>query len=109
MQINKIESSKKLRFIDYQVENLRKSKARYDITEAEIITLPPETNVYTAVGRMFVLSSLPETLSDIKQQKEKVNDMLDQCEKNKEFLVSNLKSQEESLRELVMQKKENKQ
>lgn len=108
MQINKIECSKKLRFLDYQVDSLRKSKARYEITESEISTLPPKTNFFAAVGRMFVLSSMPEIVSELKEKKEKVNEMIEQCDKNKDFLIKNLKGQEESLRELVMQKKENK-
>lgn len=108
MQINKIESSKKLRYLDFQIENLRKSKARYEITESEISTLIPETKVYSAVGRMFVLSSLPEIQDELKQKKEHVIEMIEQCDKNKDFVVKNLKTQEESLRELVMQKKESK-
>lgn len=105
MQINKIETSKKLRFIDFQEEQLKKSKARYEITDSEISHLPEDTKVYAAVGRMFVLTNLPETRSELKTKTEKVKEMITQCDKNKTFLVSNLKEQEDSLRELVQQKK----
>lgn len=107
MQLNKIETSKKLRFIDFQEEQLKKSKARYELTDSEISQLTENTKVYATVGRMFVLSTLPDLRSELKGKTEKVVEMIGQCDKNKEFLLTNLKEQEESLRDLVQQKKNN--
>uniref|UniRef100_A0A336LQ41 CSON000553 protein n=1 Tax=Culicoides sonorensis TaxID=179676 RepID=A0A336LQ41_CULSO len=107
MQLNKIETTKKLRFIDFQEEQLKKSKARYELTDSEISQLDEDTKVYATVGRMFVLSTLPKLRSELKGKTEKVLEMIAQCDKNKEFLMTNLKEQEESLRELVQQKKNN--
>ncbi|XP_063702620.1 prefoldin subunit 1 [Culicoides brevitarsis] len=107
MQLNKIETSKKLRFIDFQEEQLKKSKARYELTDSEISQLPEDTKVYATVGRMFVLSKLPELRAELKTKTEKVVEMIGQCDKNKEFLMNSLKEQEESLRDLVQQKKNN--
>lgn len=106
MQINKIETSKKLRFIDVQVDILKKSKIRYEITDSEVGTLEPDTKVYTAVGRMFVLSTVPEMRTDLQQKTKSVVEMIDQCDRNKDFLMKNLKEQEDSLRELVQHKKD---
>lgn len=41
--MNKIESTKKLRVLDIQIESLKKSKQRLIITEHEVTNLPPET------------------------------------------------------------------
>lgn len=54
MQQNKIETTKKVRVLDAQSESLKKSKARFEITEREVTNLTSDTKVYAAVGRMFV-------------------------------------------------------
>lgn len=54
MQHNKIETTKKVRVLDAQSDALRKSKARYEITDREVTNLTADTKVYSAVGRMFV-------------------------------------------------------
>lgn len=43
MQVNKIETTKKLKMIDLQMEVLRTSKKKYEITDKEIHELAPET------------------------------------------------------------------
>uniref|UniRef100_A0A1B0CSN2 Putative molecular chaperone prefoldin subunit 1 n=1 Tax=Lutzomyia longipalpis TaxID=7200 RepID=A0A1B0CSN2_LUTLO len=94
MQMNKIESTKKLR-----------SKQRLIITEHEVSNLPPETKVYASIGRMFALSSAPEMTSELKAKQTKVDSMISQCDTNKNYVLKNLKEQEDNLRELVQQKK----
>lgn len=104
MHIHKLDATKKLRFLDLQTDTLKKSKIRYEITDAEVGNIPPETKVYEAVGRMFVLSSVPELRTELQQKTAKCSELIEQCDKNKEFLIKNLKEQEESLRELVKHK-----
>lgn len=43
MQVNKLESSKKLRLIELQTDALKKSKIRFDITDKEISNLDDNT------------------------------------------------------------------
>ncbi|XP_055712756.1 prefoldin subunit 1 [Phlebotomus papatasi] len=105
MQMNKIESTKKLRVLDIQIESLKKSKQRLIITEHEVTNLPPETKVYASIGRMFALSSVPEMTSELQGKQTKVDSMISQCDNNKGYLLKNLKEMEDNLRELVQQKK----
>lgn len=62
----------------------------------------------TLLGRMFVLSNVPELKDDLKAKQEKVQSVILQCEKNKDFLINNLKGQEDALREMVQLKKDTK-
>uniref|UniRef100_A0A1L8DTX2 Putative molecular chaperone prefoldin subunit 1 n=1 Tax=Nyssomyia neivai TaxID=330878 RepID=A0A1L8DTX2_9DIPT len=105
MQMNKIESTKKLRVLDMQIDSLKKSKQRLIITEHEVSNLPPETKVYASIGRMFALSSAQEMSDELKGKQTKVDTMISQCDTNKSYVVKSLKEQEENLRELVQQKK----
>lgn len=43
MQVNKIETSKKLKMIEMQIDLLKTSKKKYDITDKEVSQMPEET------------------------------------------------------------------
>ncbi|XP_035773823.1 prefoldin subunit 1-like [Anopheles albimanus] len=105
MQVNKIESTKKIRLLDMKTDSLKLSKQRVEVTNKHVSTLAPDTKVYSSVGRMYVLSDVPTLVEQMKSKQTSFEEMIAQCEKNKDFLMKNLKEQEESLRELVQQKK----
>uniref|UniRef100_A0A2M4C4A2 Putative molecular chaperone prefoldin subunit 1 n=1 Tax=Anopheles marajoara TaxID=58244 RepID=A0A2M4C4A2_9DIPT len=105
MQVNKIESTKKIRLLDMKTDSLKLSKQRVEVTNKHVSTLAPDTKVYSSVGRMYVLSDVPSLVEQMKSKQTSFEEMIAQCEKNKDFLMKNLKEQEESLRELVQQKK----
>lgn len=105
MQMNKIESTKKIRLLDMKTDSLKVSKQRVELTNKEVSQLDPETKVYASVGRMFVLSDVPSLTQEMKSKQGNFEEMISQCEKNKDFLLKNLKEQEDSLRELVQQKR----
>ncbi|ETN63812.1 prefoldin subunit 1 [Anopheles darlingi] len=105
MQVNKIESTKKIRLLDLKTDSLKLSKQRVEVTNKHVSTLAPDTKVYSSVGRMYVLSDVPSLVEQMKSKQTSFEEMIAQCEKNKDFLIKNLKEQEESLRELVQQKK----
>ncbi|EAT46990.1 AAEL001838-PA [Aedes aegypti] len=105
MQMNKIESTKKIRLLDMKTDSLKVSKQRVELTNKEISQLNADTKVYASVGRMFVLSDVPSLTDEMKIKQSNFEEMIGQCEKNKEFLLKNLKEQEDSLRELVQQKR----
>lgn len=105
MQMNKIESTKKIRLLDMKTDSLKVSKQRVELTNKEVSQLDADTKVYASVGRMFVLSDVPSLTQEMKSKQCNFEEMISQCEKNKEFLLKNLKEQEDSLRELVQQKR----
>ncbi|XP_053666415.1 prefoldin subunit 1 [Anopheles marshallii] len=105
MQVNKIESTKKIRLLHMKTDSLKLSKQRIEVTNRHISNLDPATRVYASVGRMYVLNDVPTLTEQLKTNHASYEEMIAQCEKNKDFLIKNLKEQEESLRELVQQKK----
>ena len=106
MQMNKIESTKKIKMLDMKMESLKVSKQRVQVTNSEVGKFDPDIKVYSSVGRMFVLSDIPELTSELQKKETSVDEMMVQCTKNKEILLKNLKDMENQLRELVQQKRE---
>ena len=105
MQVNKIETTKKIRILDNQTDSLKAQKKRFELTSKEVDHLSENAKVYSAVGRMFVMSSVPEVKEELKQKQEKVGKVVESCDKSKNVLIQNLQLQENSLRELVDAKK----
>ncbi|XP_055639105.1 prefoldin subunit 1 [Toxorhynchites rutilus septentrionalis] len=105
MQFNKIESTKKIRLLDMKTDSLKVSKQRVELTNKEVSKLNTDTKVYASVGRMFVLSDVPSLSAEMKSKQSNYEEMIGQCEKSKEFVLKNLKEQEDSLRELVQQRR----
>lgn len=105
MQITKIETTKKLNSFDVQEHILKTSKQKYDITDRELCGLPNDTKVYSSCGYMFVRSSVPEMHDELVHKQSKCEELITQMNERKEYLVKKLKEQEDSLRDLVQQKK----
>jgi len=106
MQYNKMETTKKIKMIDMQCEIFKKSKQKYIITEKGTSDLGPDARVFMSIGRMFVLSDVPEMKTDLQSKAEKCESLITQLNEKKEFLLKSLKEQEDSLRELVQQKRD---
>lgn len=62
--------------------------------------------MFASVGRMFVLSSLPNIHDELVHKQSKCDEMVVQLDEKKEFLVKCSKEQEDNLRDLVQQRKE---
>lgn len=109
MHVNKIETTKKIKILDVQIDTLRKQKQRYELTSKEVENMNAENSkVYSAVGRMFVMSTVPEIKEDLQQKKAKVEKVVETCDKSKGILMQSLTQQETALRELVEAKKNSK-
>lgn len=151
MQVNKIETTKKLKMLEIQAEMLKTSKKKYDITDKEVSNLAADTRlvftlsqfimlffcfvyvpilkcigrlrnevifmriiylllcisrVFSSVGRMFVLSTLPDVHNELVSKQSKCDEIMKSLDDKKEFLLKCSKEQEDSLRELVQQRKE---
>lgn len=105
MQVNKIETSKKIRMLDIQIETLKQQKRRHELTQKEVENLSENAKVYSAVGRMFVLSDVAEVKKELISKQDKVEKVVDSTSKTKNILLSNLADQEQGLRDLVEAKK----
>ena len=68
-------------------------------------SLPEETRLYESVGRMFLLSSSAEVSEMLTKKQDQSKEKIKNLEANKTYLERSLKDSENSLRELVAQKK----
>ena len=75
------------------------------MTADEIKSLPEETRLYESVGRMFILSTRSGITDTLDKKQEKLNEEIKNLEAKKTYLEKSLKDSENSLRELVAQKK----
>jgi prefoldin subunit 1 len=105
MQVNKIETTKKIRMLDLQIETLKQQKRRHELTQKEVESLTENAKVYAAVGRMFVLSTVPDIKKELVTKQDKVEKVVDMTSKSKNILLNNLAEQEQGLRDLVEAKK----
>ncbi|BFF93434.1 prefoldin subunit 1 [Drosophila madeirensis] len=106
MQINKLETTKKINMIDMKCDMVKTGKHKYLLTEKGTSNLDNDTRVYQSVGRMFLLTDVQNMREDLKSKQEKCEKAIELLEKKKEFLQKSLKDQEDGLRELVQQRKE---
>ncbi|EDX03911.1 prefoldin subunit 1 [Drosophila simulans] len=106
MQINKLETTKKIHMIDMKCDMVKTGKHKYQLTEKGTSSLADDTRVYQSVGRMFLLTDVQNMREDLKAKQDKCDKAIELLEKKKEFLQKSLKSQEDGLRELVQQRKE---
>lgn len=127
MQINKLETSKKINMIDMKCDMVKKGKHKYTLTDKGTSNLTDDTKwahpltfslvlwtwlidtpfrVYLSVGRMFLLTDVDNMRDDLKSKQDKCDKAIELLEKKKEFLQKSLKDQEDGLRELVQQRKE---
>ncbi|XP_039502211.1 prefoldin subunit 1 [Drosophila santomea] len=106
MQINKLETTKKINMIDMKCDMVKTGKHKYQLTEKGTSSLSDDTRVYQSVGRMFLLTDVQNMREDLKAKQEKCDKAIELLEKKKEFLQKSLKDQEDGLRELVQQRKE---
>lgn len=63
-------------------------------------------SVYSSVGRMFALSTVPEIREELKNKEQKCKVLVTQMDEKKLFLLKSLKEQENNLRDLVQSRKE---
>lgn len=105
LQHKMTDTAQKLKLADMQIEGLKKSKIHTELTVQEIKSMPPKTNTYESVGRMFILRDMPEITQDLQLKSQKYEEKIKALENNKVFLERNLKEAENNLREMVQQRK----
>ena len=105
LQTKMVDSRQKMKMADLQIENLKRSITHTELTGAELKNLPEETRLYESVGRMFLLSSKSEITQMLDKKQDAAKEKIKNLDANKTYLERNLKDSENSLRELVAQKK----
>lgn len=65
MQVNKIETTKKLKMLELQAEMLKTSKKKYDITDKEVSNLSSDTRFVSILKIVFRKQNYRECLSHL--------------------------------------------
>jgi len=104
LQVKMVETTQKLRLSDLQVEGLRRSIQHSTITDQEISSLPQETRTYEGVGRMFILTPIPDIHTMLEKKITNADEKIKSLETNKTYLERNLKESEDNLREMITAK-----
>jgi len=105
LQTKMVEANKEMKVADWKVENYKRSIKHTELTVDEIKSLPEETRLYESVGRMFMLSSRSGITDTLDKKQDKFKEEIKNLEAKKTYLEKSLKDSENSLRELVAQKK----
>lgn len=105
LQEQAMDTSRKLRLADFQIESLKRQKLMALLAEKEILALDADVNTYESVGRMFVLTPREEVKSNLKKRQGTSEDKIKDLNKSKDYLERSLKEAENNLREMVMQKR----
>ena len=100
-----VDNKQKMKMADLQIENFKRSITHSELTASELKSLPKETRLYESVGRMFLLSSSAEVSEMLTKKQDQSKEKIKNLEANKTYLERSLKDSENSLRELVAQKK----
>ncbi|XP_015590262.1 prefoldin subunit 1 [Cephus cinctus] len=99
-----VDATQKLKLADVQIETLKRTKQRGELTIKEITLLPSETRTYESVGRMFLLDDISSIKSGLEQRIKASDEKIKSLEYSKTFLRRNLKDSENHLREMVQQR-----
>lgn len=105
MHINTLETSRQVKLIDFRTDVLKNQKQKYILTSKGIADLSDDSRVYSSIGRMFALTTVPQVREELEANSEKCENAIKQWSEKKAYLVKTLKEQEDGLRELVKQKK----
>lgn len=104
LQEKMIDTTQKLKLADVQIESLRRTKQRAELTVKEVIALPPNTKMYESPGRMFLLDDINNIKAELENSMTTAEEKIKALERNKAYLQQSLKESENNLREMVQQR-----
>lgn len=99
-----IDTTQKLKLADLQIDKLKRTKQRAELTVKEITSYPKNTKAYESIGRMFFLDDIENIKNDLEKQVKNVDEKVKTLENNKTYLQQKLKESENNIREMVQQK-----
>lgn len=106
LQAKMVESSQKIQIIEGQMQGINRVRMHVEITQQEINSLSPTTKTYESVGRMFILTDLPEIKSNLKARHAVAQKKISELESSRTYLERSLKESEDNLREMVQLRKD---
>ncbi|XP_008550023.1 prefoldin subunit 1 [Microplitis demolitor] len=98
------DTAQKIKLADLQIDSLKRSKQRSELTIAEVANLPANTKTYESVGRMFLLDDIASIKSGLQTRIKNADEKISTLENNKTKLTQSLQESKDSIREMVQQK-----
>ncbi|MCL4132918.1 UNVERIFIED_CONTAM: hypothetical protein GTU68_064976 [Idotea baltica] len=95
------ETNQKLRIADVQIDSLKKQITHAQLTDMEIQNLGDSTRVYESIGRMFLLTQIPNVRENLTVKVNKCNDKISSLQSNKTYLEKSLQESQNNLREMI--------
>ncbi|CAG5129021.1 unnamed protein product [Candidula unifasciata] len=85
-----------------QIESLNRTIQRTALVKQEVASLPPETKIYKAVGRIFLLQKQNQLIQSLKSKQQSFAEKIKSLEASKEYLQRNIEEFKNNGREQVM-------
>lgn len=108
LQVKRMETTQLVAVSEGQRQALQRSITHAQLTCKEITELPESTPLYQGVGRMFLLATREEVKEALSANEATAREKIGEIEKNITRYEKALKEQEDSLRELVSHKQNEK-
>ncbi|XP_054016365.1 prefoldin subunit 1 [Hylaeus anthracinus] len=99
-----IDTTQKLKLADIQIEKLKRSKQRAELTVKEVSSYPADTKTYEPVGRMFLLDDIDNIKTGLDKRMKAADEKVKTLENTKTYLQQNLKECENNIREMIQQR-----
>ncbi|KAG7207908.1 hypothetical protein KM043_009499 [Ampulex compressa] len=99
-----VDTTQKLKLADVQIEKLRRTKQRAELTVKEISSLSENTRTYESVGRMFLLDDINNIKVGLEKRMKTADEKVKTLENNKVYLQQSLKESENNIREMIQQR-----
>ena len=103
LQLAVLESKKKIRQMDAQLDMLGKGSLRSKLVRNEITSIVDDVRLYQSLGRMFYLQDKKQIVDTLDKVQEEREQNSKQLQDNKNFLEKSMKDKENSLREFINQ------
>ncbi|KAG8221968.1 hypothetical protein J437_LFUL007809, partial [Ladona fulva] len=94
------ETTQKIKLADVQIEALKRAIHHSQLTHRELAALPSDTNAYLSVGRMFLLTEIPEIRETLLKRLSTCEEKIKTLEGSKTFLDRSLMDSKDNLREM---------
>ncbi|GFG37615.1 hypothetical protein Cfor_12694 [Coptotermes formosanus] len=100
------DTTHKMKLADEEISCLKMSMHHARLTDSEITRLDPGTKVYESVGRMFLLTDIPNVRNSLQNKLQNCAEKIKVLENNKSYLERSQKDSENNIREMIQQRRE---
>eukprot|EP01112_Ceratiomyxa_fruticulosa_P009618 TRINITY_DN2518_c0_g1_i1.p1 TRINITY_DN2518_c0_g1~~TRINITY_DN2518_c0_g1_i1.p1 ORF type:complete len:124 (-),score=28.71 TRINITY_DN2518_c0_g1_i1:151-522(-) len=102
LQDRLMEQNRNLQQVKARIQMNTNEKKRSQFTLQEINTLPPSTRTYKAVGKAFILESIPSIKSEISKRIEKIDTEVTTLTNQTKYIERQILDTESGIKELII-------